>query len=273
MPYLSVDASQRIYYEHAAGEDTTVVLLHGWGMSGRVWDATARELAAAGVGVVRYDQRGCGLSDREFADVAIETLAADLVALCDHLALAAPVLNGWSLGGAVAVDAAVRLGARLQGLVLTCGATPRYTRADDFPFGGSADDVGASLAALRTNRHEFLRALYFDNVFARAVGDTVKQRFYEIALQASPHADASLGALGALDQRALLPRIDAPALVVTGIDDRVVAPAIARCAARALPDAELLEMPGCGHAPFVDVADTYHAALLRFIARLRATRR
>ena len=204
MPYLSVDASQRIYYEHAAGEDITVVLVHGWGMSGRVWDATARELAA-GVGVVRYDQRGCGRSDREFADVAIETLAADLVALCDHLALAAPVLNGWSLGG--------------------------------------------------------------------AVGDTVKQRFYEIALQASPHADASLGALGALDQRALLPRIDAPALVVTGIDDRVVAPAIARCAARALPDAELLEMPGCGHAPFVDVADTYHAALLRFIARLRATRR
>ena len=42
MPYLSIDASQRIYYEHTAGENSTVVLAHGWGMSGRVRNAARR---------------------------------------------------------------------------------------------------------------------------------------------------------------------------------------------------------------------------------------
>ena len=68
------------------------------------------------------------------------------------------MLNGWSLGGAVAIDAAARLGSRLAGLVLTCGATPRYTRGDDFPYGGTAADVAATVAALRADRVNFLKA-------------------------------------------------------------------------------------------------------------------
>ncbi len=270
MAYLNVDGQRRIYYEHYPAGRPTVVLSHGWGMGCRVWDGTVARLQDAGIGVVTYDQRGCGESDKDFADVSIEALGGDLVALCEHLALAAPVLNGWSLGGAVVIDAAARLGSNLAGLVLTCGATPRYTRAVDFAFGGTAADVAATVAALRADRVNFLKTLYYQGVFARAVSDDVKHWCWQIALQASPGADASLGALATLDQRAAMARIDAPALVVVGGNDGVVAPDIERFAARQLRNAELLEMADCGHAPFLEDAVVYHDALLRFVGRLQA---
>jgi pimeloyl-[acyl-carrier protein] methyl ester esterase len=165
------------------------------------------------------------------------------------------------------------LGPRLAGLVLTCGATPRYTRADGFPYGGSADDVSATVSALRADRVNFLKTLYYDGVFARDVGDSVKHWCWQMSLQAGPAADASLAALANLDQRALMARIEAPALVVIGTNDGVVAPDIGRFAARLLPNAEALEMPKCGHAPFVEDAAAYHDAVLRFVGALRIKRR
>ena len=134
MGRLAVEGDRQIHFEHyGGGSKPTVVLSHGWGMGCRVWDNTVARLVDAGHGVVIYDQRCCGQSDKDFADVSIEALGADLAALCRHLRLAAPVLNGWSLGGAVAVDAAARLGNEVGGLVLTGGATPRYTQGGGLP--------------------------------------------------------------------------------------------------------------------------------------------
>ncbi len=266
MGRLRVAAGKEIYFEHHLGE-RTLVLSHGWGMGCRVWDDTVARLRDAGFGVVTYDHRCCGASDKDFADVSIEALGSDLAALCRHLALERPVLNGWSLGGAVVVDAAARLGAGVGGLVLTAGATPRYTQAEGFPHGGLSADVAATVAALRADRVNFLRTLYFDGVFAQEVGEAVKQRCWQIALQASPAADASLGALADLDQRRTITGLDCPALVLAGAADGVVPASIGRFAAAALPNAEFVEFADCGHAAFLEDPDGYHSALLDFLAR------
>jgi pimeloyl-[acyl-carrier protein] methyl ester esterase len=272
MTYFTTNAGPRIYFEHHAGRHATMVLVHGWGMSCQVWDDTVDVLQRAGVGVVTYDQRGCGRSHESSTDMSIETLGADLADLCTHLKLRMPVLNGWSLGAAVAVDAAARLAGRVAGLVLTCGATPRYTRAADFPFGGTEQDLKAMLGALAADRTSVLKGLYQDAVFARNVDESIKRRCFAIALTAMPCADASLAALARLDQRTTLERIIAPALVVIGTADRVVAPDTGRAAARCLPNARSLELDGCGHAPFFETPDVYHGALLDFVSRLSGAR-
>lgn len=266
MGRLRVESGKEIYFEHHPGE-RTVVLSHGWGMGCRIWDDTAARLADAGFGVVAYDHRCCGESDKDFTDVSIEALGADIAMLCRHLRLEHPVLNGWSLGGAVVIDAAARLGDMLGGLVLTAGATPRYTQAEGFPYGGLPEDVAATVAALRADRVNFLRTLYFEGVFAADVGEAVKHRAWQIALEASPAADASLGALAGLDQRMAMAGIACPALVVAGAADGVVPADISRFAAQALPDAELEVFENCGHAPFLEDRDRYQSVLLDFLSR------
>ena len=103
---------------------------------------------------LRFDHHGCGHSDKDFDDVSIEALGSDVVRLADHLGLQGVVLDGWSLGGAVVVDAAAKLGGRLAGLVLTGGASPHYLQGDGWAHGGTRDVFDQTLAALRDARRD-----------------------------------------------------------------------------------------------------------------------
>ena len=214
MGRLAVDGHKSIYYEYFAGGDAArpaVILSHGWGMAGRVWDDTVAALQDAGWPVLTYDHRNCGQSDKDFDAVEIADLGDDIVALCDALNIDGCVLNGWSLGGAVVVDAAAKLGPRAAGLILTGGATPCYTQREGFPHGGTPDDVAGTVAALRAGRVDFLKGLYFEGVFVGPVSDDVKHWCWQIALQASSGADASLGALAHIDQREIMAGLTCPA--------------------------------------------------------------
>jgi len=272
MSRLAVEGSRTLSFEYYPGRSTSpvVVLSHGWGMNARAWDDVTAGLCDAGFGVLVYDHRACGQSDKDFRDVSIAALGNDVVALCDHLSLASVVLNGWSLGGAVVVDAASKLGARLKGLVLTGGASPRYTQADGFPHGGTPADVAGTVAALRADRVNFLHGLYFQGVFVAPVGDIVKEHAFELALQAGPAADASLGALATLDQRDIMQKLNVPALVITGDQDGVVPPGIAEFASKLLPQGKLAVMQGCGHAPFIEDRATYTNLLHGFLKGVAA---
>ncbi|HLS78350.1 MAG TPA: alpha/beta fold hydrolase [Nocardia sp.] len=75
-----------------------VLLVHGMGGDGHTWNRFARELLAAGRRVIIPDLRGHGRSARA-ASYGFDEFGADLVALCDHLALDRVDLVGHSLGG------------------------------------------------------------------------------------------------------------------------------------------------------------------------------
>ena len=214
MGYLERENGRRLYFEDHGGPGLPVMLIHGWAMSGRVWDATALALRAKGHRVITFDQRGCGLSDKDFDDSRIAASGGDVVALCDRLGLTSVVVNGWSLGGAVAVDAAGRLKARCAGVALTCGASPRYTRADDFPHGGAVSEVTDTVAAVGRDRATVLRGVA-KIVCAKPVGEAVEDWMWSIFMQSTPCADASLTDLAQVDQRAQLAALTAPLLVMT----------------------------------------------------------
>jgi non-heme chloroperoxidase len=269
MANLTIGDGKRIYYESYKGSPLTVVLIHGWGMSGRVWDRTLVALRGEGYGVVTFDHRSCGRSDKDFDTVRISDLAADAAAIVENLGLDRVVLSGWSLGGAVAVEAAQLLGAKCAGLVLTCAASPRYAKTSDFPYGTTLDDVKATVAGLTTNRPAFLRSIAAA-AFANSPDPAVVEWFWSIFMQAGPSVDTTLLDLVQVEQRAALTSLAVPILVFGGARDNFVSVDIARSAARVARNARLVVYENCGHVPFIEEADSYHAELLSYLSVIAA---
>ncbi|TDG15341.1 alpha/beta hydrolase [Seongchinamella unica] len=264
MSSMAREEGKQVYYEDYGAGNTAVILIHGWGTSVRAWDYTLPALTDAGYRVVLLDHRGCGQSDKDFADMSIEAIAGDVAALVDHLGLERVVLNGWSLGGAVAVAAAESLGARCSGLVLTCGATPCYLQKPDYPHGGTDEALAETLAAMSADRVNFLAALSA-GVCASEVSQQVTDWMWGMFLQSSPLAARSLAALGPLDQRAVLKNLAVPILTYAGSQDAVVDPAVCRSVVDYAANVRLVECAGSGHAPFIEESELYQRELLDFL--------
>ena len=77
MAYLEREDGHRVYYEDNGSGEVAVVLIHGWGMSLRMWDYSLPRLLGAGYRVVALDHRGCGQTDRDFDDLGIDAIAGD----------------------------------------------------------------------------------------------------------------------------------------------------------------------------------------------------
>jgi pimeloyl-[acyl-carrier protein] methyl ester esterase len=264
---LERDGGRRIYFEDRRGDGRPVMLIHGWAMSGRVWDTTAAALTRDGHRVITFDQRGCGLSDKDFDDCTVAASAGDAVALSQTLGLEGVVLNGWSLGGAVAVEAAATLGEACGGVILTCGASPRYTQAPDFPHGGTVEGVMGVIDALARDRATFLHGVS-RAVCARPVGQPVEDWMWSIFMQSAPCADAGMADLAGVDQRELIAALSAPLLAIVGSADAFTPPEIGEAAARLARDGAVERFEGCGHAPFLEDYARYIQVTRAFLSRL-----
>ncbi len=233
-------------------------------MGVRTWDYTLPVLVNAGYRVVALDHRGCGRSDKDFADMGINAIAGDVVALAQSLGLIKVVLNGWSLGGAVAVEAASQLSALCSGLVLTCGATPVYLQKPDYPHGGTEEALAETMAAMSADRVNFLAALS-QGVCASEVTPEVVSWMWQIFMEASPMAAPTLAELGPMDQRETLGSINVPILSFVGTQDAVVDPEVCRSVAQYNDNVTTIELEHSGHAPFIDEKERYDTALLAFL--------
>jgi pimeloyl-ACP methyl ester carboxylesterase len=264
MAYLERENGRRVYYEDNGSGDHAILLIHGWGMGLRAWDYTQQPLIAAGYRVIALDHRGCGESDKDFADMSIGAIAADVVAIVERLELAQVALNGWSLGGAVAVEAASALAQRCCGLVLTCGAAPVYLQKSDYPHGGTDDDLAGTLAAMAADRVNFLAALA-QGICAVEVSEQVHIWLWQMFMRSSPLAAQTLAGLGPLDQRAMLAGLAVPILSFVGAKDAVVDPAVCRSVAEYNSNTRIVEFDEAGHAPFLEVPERYTSELLGFL--------
>ena len=108
-----------------AGEGADpVICLHGITAQHRAFNAVARYLGPSR-GLVGVDLRGRGDSDKPESGYSLETHAADVVRVLDHLDLENAVLAGHSMGGFVALQTALEYPERVRALVLLDGGWPR----------------------------------------------------------------------------------------------------------------------------------------------------
>jgi pimeloyl-ACP methyl ester carboxylesterase/DNA-binding CsgD family transcriptional regulator len=213
-----------------------------------VWCEFLTELARDRT-LIRYDERGTGLSDRNVADISFEAMVSDLEAVVDEAGLERFALLGMSQGAAIGIAYAVRHPERVTALVL-CGGYARghhhRTRTPE-----QRRDAELLLELIRvgwgTPNPKFRRV--FATMFLPSA--TPEQYADFDALQrgsATPEMAYRLREMfSGIDVTALCSRVRAPTLVMHVRDDAVVPFDEGRLLAALIPGSRFVPLEGSGH--------------------------
>jgi pimeloyl-ACP methyl ester carboxylesterase len=256
--------------DHGAGPP--VVLIHGWPLSGRAWEAQVPALVAAGHRVVTYDRRGFGQSSQPWGGYDYDTFTDDLHALMTALDLREATLVGFSMGGGEVARYVGRHGAARVARAVFAGAVPPYLhRAPDNPDGGLDDATIAGFEdGVRADRLAFLEQFTTDFFSARGelqVSEAQRRHARDIAAFASPKGTLDcIAAFARTDFRADLRDFAVPVLVLHGDADAIVPFDVsgARTAA-AVPQARVHLVRGGPHGFNVSHPEDFNRALLDFL--------
>ncbi|WP_199098245.1 pimeloyl-ACP methyl ester esterase BioH [Dyella sp. ASV21] len=247
---------------HGHGE-IPVVILHGWAMHGGMMEPLCEVLAdRCTLHVV--DLPGHGYS--RHSELSLEPSAC-AQAIAERTPPA--IWLGWSLGGLIALTAALEHPQHARGLGVICG-TPKFSRDDSWPYGSDPRLVRQLADDLETDYHATL------------------ERFIALEAMGSPDPRAELRHLRALmftrgepdlrvlqegirilentDRRADLPNLSVPNVWIAGHRDRLVPP-LAMTWSAEQGRGDYVEIAHAGHAPFFGYAHDVAAALTPLLDR------
>lgn len=263
----------------------TVLLLHGKNFNAAYWEATIRELGARGYRVVAPDQIGFGKSSKPAAyQFSFHALAANTRALLDSIGVDKVAVVGHSMGGMLAVRFALLYPERTTRLALVdpigledYQAVVPYRSIDE----SFANELKATPESLRNYQKENYFHGDWKPEYERLVEPLIGWRrhpdYPKIAWDSALTTDMVMTQPVVHD----LPRLELPVLLVIGEKDRAAPgrawarkdaaarlgnfPVLGRRAAKAIPGARLVVIPGAGHLPQVEAFPAYRDALVGFL--------
>jgi len=246
-----------------AGEGDLLIFLHGVGGGRRNW---ARQLATFGrrFTAVALDLRGYGDSDDYDAPLSFTDFADDVVRVIDHFGQRKAHICGLSMGGRIALDLARRYPDRVASLTL----------ADTSAGSKETQDPARVEAFLSARRKPLLDgqtpAQLAPVLVETLIGPnaTAEQRAELTASLAALHANSYLKTLEAVTRFTDFPDfadIALPVQIITGSEDRVAPPHIARAMADAISGARFAEIAGAGHISNVEAPEAFDRVLDVFL--------
>ena len=204
--------------------------------------------------LIRYDERGNGLSDWEVQDMSLELWVRDLETVVDSAGADRFALLGISQGGAVAISYAVRHPERVSHLILH-GAYSRGWNNRVPPE--QLEERVAMKTLVRSNWGKNLPG--FSEMFAkRFVPENTApehQRWWDDLQRVSTspgNAASVMQACDEIDVRDLLPSVSVPTLVFHCDRDQVTPPEEGRILASEIPDARFVPLPSANHVLLAD---------------------
>jgi pimeloyl-[acyl-carrier protein] methyl ester esterase len=272
MSFLESTAGGRLCY-HQQGSGRPLLFVHGWCMSGQVWQR--QQVLADQYRVLTFDLRGHGYSTVPTGGMGgFAGYAADLVDLMEALDLQDTVLVGWSLGAQVLLKAYAAIAARVAGIVLV-GATPRFTAAPYFPFGLPPKEAEGMRLKIRRNLERtldgFHRQLFVAGELANPqLQETVQAILAGVPVPSTAAALDGLEALMTAEMQHEAASVSCPALLLHGDQDPICLPQASAWLAEQMPASRRLLYHGCGHAPFLSRADQFNHDLRQFVEGLDA---
>ena len=276
MPYATVATQDEqpieLYYE-TQGTGKPVVLIHGWPLSGRAWEAQLPALVEAGYQVITYDRRGFGQSSKPWNGYDYDTLAQDLKGLMEALDLQDATIVGFSMGGGEVARYLGKYGSeRVSKAVLASAVPPYLFKADDNPDGGLEEaDIQGFLDGVSDDRIAFLND-FTKNFFTPKDGKSLvskPMRLYNRDIAAFASAKATFDCVKAFsytDFRDDLKAFDVPTLVIHGDADQIVPfEASGERSHDMIADSKLHVVEGGPHGINVTHSEEFNKTLIAFL--------
>ncbi|WP_412065436.1 alpha/beta fold hydrolase [Rhizobium sp. SYY.PMSO] len=267
------DGTQIFYKDWGSRDAQPLVFHHGWPLSSDDWDAQMMFFLEKGYRVIAHDRRGHGRSSQTETGNEMDTYAADVADLAEHLDLKNAVHIGHSTGGGEVAHYVARAGkGRVAKAVLIGAVPPIMVKSDKNPGGLPIEVFDGFRAALLANRAQFFLDIptgpfYGFNRPDAKVSQGVIRNWWRQGMMggAKAHYDC-IKAFSETDFTEDLQKIAVPTLVMHGEDDQIVPIAdSALLSIKLLKHGTLKTYKGFPHGMATTHADVINADLLEFI--------
>ncbi|SHL84360.1 pimeloyl-ACP methyl ester esterase BioH [Rhodanobacter sp. OK091] len=255
-----------LHVEKVGHGPAPMVLLHGWAMHGGVLAPLVEALEAHCTMYV-VDLPGHGYSRDCGLPLEPRACAAAIAKITPPA-----IWLGWSLGGIVALTAALEMPRQVRGLAMLC-ATPKFVRDAGWPFGADGKLVHQLATDLETDYHATIERFLALEAMGSA-DPRAELRHLRALVFARGEPDLrvlqeGIRILEATDRRAALPDLSAPSAWISGRRDRLVPPqAMAWSAGQCGGSYDDIQQ--AGHAPFFGHAHAVAQALQPLLASTNA---
>lgn len=271
--FITQDGTAIFYKDWGSRQAQPVVFHHGWPLSSDDWDAQMLYFLAKGYRVIAHDRRGHGRSDQSDTGNDMDTYAADVAALAEHLDLQDAVHVGHSTGGGEVIRYVARSApGRVAKAVLIAAVPPIMLATERYPGGLPMSVFDGFREALLRNRAQFFHEVasgpfYGFNREGAEISEGMIRNWWRQGMMggAKAHFDC-IKAFSETDFTEDLKAVTLPVLLIHGEDDQVVPiDASARLAITLLPKGTLKIYPDLSHGLFATHPDLINADLLNFI--------
>jgi non-heme chloroperoxidase len=264
------DGTTIFYKDWGAGQP--IVFHHGWPLSADDWDSQMLFFQAQGYRVIAHDRRGHGRSTQTDTGNDMDTYAADVAALVEHLELRDAIHVGHSTGGGEVARYVARYGkGRVAKAALLNAVPPVMVKSGKNP-GGTPIEVFDGYREAMANRAQFYLDVasgpfYGFNRPGAKVSQGVVYNWWRQGMMGGTKAHYDcIKAFSETDFTEDLQEIQVPTLVMHGEDDQIVPFAdSAPLSAGLLKNGIAKFYPGFPHGMPTVHADVINADLLAFI--------
>ncbi len=274
MPYVTTADGTEIFYKDWGPKDATpIVFHHGWPLSADDWDNQMMFFLGKGYRVIAHDRRGHGRSTQTDTGNEMDTYAADVATLTDHLDLKGAIHVGHSTGGGEVIHYVARAKpGRVAKAVLISAVPPVMLKSDANPGGLPLEVFDNFRQQTAFNRAQFYLDVAsgpfygFNRPGATPIQGVIDNWWRQGMMGGiKAHVDC-VKAFSETDFTEDLKSVDVPVLLMHGDDDQVVPIAdSALVGIKLLKHGTLKVYPGYPHGAFTIHADVINPDLLAWI--------